>query len=83
MLLNAPNLEAAEDLRQAKLIGSILGGDNGREYLEWLVDMAWDEDLEMAAHVKHHIASADTSRGLPSSPPEPSVVVNNEDPTSG
>ena len=83
MLLNAPTLEASEDLRQAKLIGSILGGDSGKEYLEWLVDMAWEDDPDTARDVKHHIASADTSRGLSSDAPEPPVVMKDEDPISG
>ena len=81
MLLNAPNLEASEDIRQAKLIGSILGGDKGREYLDWLVDMAWEDDPETAREVKTHIAAADASRGLPRNRKEPTVVY--EEPQSG
>lgn len=64
MMLNAPALEATEDVRFAKLLGSILGGKDGAEYLEFLIDAAWWDDPEQADIVKIQLAAAQSVRGL-------------------
>lgn len=68
--MNAPALEAMEDFRQAKLQGAIMGGKDGREYLEYLADQAWWDNPDQAAEVKTQIAASQANAGLPSNAPE-------------
>ena len=70
MMLNAPALEAVEDVRYAKLLGAILAGKEGREYLEFLIDAAWWDDPQQADIVKVQLAAAQAAQGLTGADPK-------------
>jgi hypothetical protein len=70
MMLNGPALEATEDVRYAKLLGAILGGKDGREYLEYLIDAAWWADPQQAEIVKVQLAAAQAAQGLTGTNPK-------------
>ena len=65
MMMNVPVIEASEDIREAKLIGSVMGGNAGSDYLEYLADTALPYDPDKAYEIKTQIAVADEARGLP------------------
>ena len=72
MTLNIPSLEAREDFRQYMLVGSIFGGEGGREYAEYLAETAWDGEPEVEVKVKRMLAAseANLNRPVPAPPKE-------------
>ncbi len=78
MMLNGPALEAVEDVRFAKLLGAILGGKDGREYLEFLIEAAWWNDPQQAEIVKVQLAAAQASQGLTGTDPQKSEPPDHE-----
>ena len=80
MMLNGPALEAVEDVRFAKLLGAILGGKEGREYLEFLIEAAWWEDPQQAEIVKVQLAAAQASQGLTGTDPSRSAEAPDHEP---
>lgn len=41
LMLNVPELEAGEDLRQIMALGAMFGGKEGKRYIEHLQELAW------------------------------------------
>lgn len=78
MMLNAPALEAVEDVRYAKLLGAILGAGDGREYLEFLINEAWWDNPQQAEIVKVQLAAAQASQGLTGTDPNRSEPPKHE-----
>ena len=53
LMMNIPSLEAQEDTRFAMLIGAVMGGQEGQDYLKALQDLAWwDEPQEVRDAMK-------------------------------
>ena len=69
-MLNIPALEAYDDLRQARLVGAIFGGEDGKEYIEQLIEIAWWHEPDQADSEKQALAIASAKHKPLSAPPE-------------
>lgn len=50
-------------MRQAMLIGAVLGGADGKRYLERLIDNAWEDDPKLSEKAKALLSVAEARRG--------------------
>lgn len=64
LYLNIGALEAKEDLRWLYNAGAMFGGEKSKPYVDSLIEMAWEEDDEMAQVTKQAFEAADSGRGV-------------------
>ena len=63
--LNISSLEALDDARQAKLVGAIFGGEDGRRYLENLIERAWWDEPDRVEQERESLAVAESKQERP------------------
>lgn len=69
MYENIKYIEAREQMKHLNMLGALLGGENGTEYIEMLIDTVYEEDEHKRENAKHALAASNAKRGDFMAPP--------------